>query len=546
VAKEHLHVCNILVCNKLQNYKQMKISQVNEMREMDKRAINEYGIPEEILMENAGQATYFTILKEFGIKNKNFITFCGSGHNSGDGLVVSRKIFSSGGNVTVFILGDSTKYDGAAKQNFDIARKLQIEIINLNDSSLVVDKLKKADAVVDAVFGTGLDREITGIYKEVIDLINKSGKIVFSVDIPSGINGDTGEVMGIAVKADYTTTFGLPKIGSLLFPGYNYVGKLYVSHISFPPVMQNSEKLKMAVNVLETIPLRDRDTHKGNFGKALFIAGSSNYSGAPYFSAMSFLKAGGGLSYLATTPAVASVVGDKGSEIVFVPQKSTMSGSISLENEKQLLAFSERVDLVAIGPGLSLNDETQELVRKLCATIKKPLLIDGDGITAVSEDLNCIKNRQFPTILTPHLGEMSRITHLDINQIANNKIKVLQETSNKLNATIVLKGAHSQIGYPDKKVFVNLSGNPGMATAGSGDVLTGTIAAMFGLGFSVDKAVRMGVFMHGFAGDLAVKDKGKDGLVASDILNYLPVALKDYRENYDAIIEDYYHSIYVV
>jgi len=214
--------------------------------------------------------------------------------------------------------------------------------------------------------------------------------------------------------------------------------------------------------------------------------------------------------------------------------------------EKQLLKFSESTDMIVIGPGLSLNDETQTLVRRLCTAINKPLLIDGDGITAISENLNCIKKRQAPTILTPHIGEMAKITNYNIKQIANDKINILQETSHKLNATIVLKGAHSLIGYPDNNVFVNLSGNNGMATAGSGDVLTGTITAMFGLGLSIDDAVRIGVFMHGYAGDLAAKDKGEDGLVASDILNYLPAALKSYRENYSSIIEDYYHSIYVV
>ena len=523
----------------------MKISHVKEMREMDKQAINEYGIPEEILMENAGQAAYFTVLKEFGIKNKNFVTFCGAGHNAGDGLVVSRKIFSVGGKVTIFILGDSTKYDGAAKQNFEIAKKLQIEIIYLQDALSAVEKLKHTDAVIDAIFGTGLNRKVTGIYKEIIELINESHKTVFSIDIPSGINGDTGIVMGAAVKANFTITFGLPKIGSLLFPGYKHVGKLYVSNISFPPVMQESKQLKIATVDIKPIPLRNLDSHKGSFGKVLFIAGSSDYSGAPYFSAMSFLKAGGGLSYLATPSEIASVVGNKGSEIVFVPQKSTSSGSISLENEKQLLEFSETVNMVVIGPGLSLNDETQILVRKMCFAIKKPLLIDGDGITAISKDLNCIKNRHAPIILTPHLGEMARITNLNIEQITNDKINILQETAAELNAIIILKGAHSLIGYPDKRVFVNLSGNPGMTTVGS-DVLTGTIAAMFGLGFSINNAVQMGVFMHGYAGDLAAKDIGKDGLTAGDILNYLHVALKNYREKYDEIIKNHYQTIYLV
>jgi hydroxyethylthiazole kinase-like uncharacterized protein yjeF len=524
----------------------MKISSVNEMRNLDRRAIEEYGITQEILMENAGQAAYFTILKEFGVKNKNFVIFCGVGNNGGDGLVVARKIYSNGGKVTVLILGDSSKFKGAAKQNFDIANKLQIKIENLQDISSVREKVNNCDAIIDAIFGTGLDRKVNGKYKDVIDLINVSQKTVFSIDIPSGIHGDTGKIMGTAVKANYTTTFGLPKTGNLLYPGFELGGKLYVTHISFPPVLQDSDELKIATNDPESLPERSKDSHKGNYGKVLFIAGSSNYLGAPYFAALSFLKAGGGLSFLATPGTVSAFIGNKGSEIIFVPQKNTTSGSISLENKQQLLQFSENIDMVVIGPGLSLNEETQILVRELSAEIRKPLLIDGDGITAVANDWECIKKREAPTILTPHLGEMARITKQKIEDIFKNKIDVLQSTTQELNATIVLKGAHSLIGYPDKRVFINLSGNPGMASAGSGDVLTGAIAAMLGLGFPVNDAVRMGVFIHGFAGDLAAKDKGEDGLIAGDIMDKLPASMKAYREEFNSTIEDYYHSIYII
>ena len=517
----------------------MKISHVNEMRDMDRRAIEEYGIAQEILMENAGLAAYYTILKEFGIKNKTFVTFCGVGHNGGDGLVVTRKIYSNGGKVTVFIMGDRSKFQGAAKQNFDIVNKLQINVIDLHDVSIALETINRADAIIDAIFGTGLDREVKGKYEDVVHMINASQKTVFSIDIPSGIHGDTGQIMGTAVKAHYTTTFGLPKIGNLLYPGFEMGGKLYVTHISFPPVMQDSNHLKIATNDPAPLPARSRDTHKGDYGKVLFIAGSSNYLGAPYFAAQSFLKSGGGLSFLATPGNVASFIGSKGSEIVLKPLKSTTSGSISLDNKQELLQFSENVDMVVIGPGLSLNNETMTLVRELSAEIRKPLLIDGDGITAVAGDWECIKRREAPTILTPHMGEMARIAKQDIEDISNNRIGVLQSKAQELNATIVLKGAHSLIGYLDKSVFINLSGNPGMATAGSGDVLAGTIAAMFGIGFSMNDAVRMGVFLHGFAGDLAAKDKGEDGIIASDIMNQLPASVKAYREEYSSITEDY-------
>ncbi|PIP49196.1 MAG: bifunctional ADP-dependent NAD(P)H-hydrate dehydratase/NAD(P)H-hydrate epimerase [Chloroflexi bacterium CG23_combo_of_CG06-09_8_20_14_all_45_10] len=524
----------------------MKVSTVAQMGNLDMSATEEFGISQDLLMENAGQAVYFVILKEFGVKNKKFAVFCGTGNNGGDGLVVARKIHSNGGEAKVFLLDDEAKFKGAAEKNFEIASKMPIEISKVSSIESVKIAVLNSDAIVDAIFGTGLIREVSGIYKDVIQLINESKKTVFSVDIPSGINGDTAEVMGIAVKANYTITFGLPKIGNMLYPGYDHCGKLYVSHISFPPSLYNADSIRVEINNPIELPKRSKDAHKGDFGEVLFIAGASSYLGAPYFSALSFLKAGGGYSRLATPVSISSFLANKGSEIVFVPQKETLSGSIALENKDNLLELSERVDMVVMGPGLSLNGETQELVRQLAQEIKKPLLIDGDGITAISKDIEIIKNRKTETILTPHMGEMSRMTKMEISELNKNKIGVSQRTAKELNAMIVLKGAHSLIGYPDGEIFINTSGNPGMATAGSGDVLTGTIAAMFGLGLSLREAVRIGVFMHGFSGDLAAKDKGEDGITAQDILDYLPTTLKRYREDFDEISENLYESIFIV
>jgi len=524
----------------------MKVSTVAQMRNLDRSATEEFGITQELLMENAGQAVYFVILKEFGIKNKKFAVFCGTGNNGGDGFVVARKIHSNGGEVKVFLLDDETKFKGAAKRNFEIASKMPIEISKVSSIEAIKSAALHSDAIVDAIFGTGLVREVSGVYKDVIQLINECQKTVFSVDIPSGINGDTGEVMSTAVKADYTVTFGLPKIGNVLYPGYEHCGKLYVSHISFPPSLYNADWMKVGVNSPVELPKRSKDAHKGDFGEVLFIAGASSYLGAPYFSALSFLKAGGGYSRLATPLSISSFLANKGSEIVFVPQKETSSGSIALENKDELLKLSERMDMVVMGPGISLNEETQELVRQLAQEIEKPLLIDGDGITAIAKDIGIIKKRKSETILTPHMGEMARITKMEISKLHKNKIEVLQRTAKELNAIIVLKGAHSLIGYPDEAVFINMSGNPGMATAGSGDVLTGTIAAMLGLGLPLRDAVRMGVFIHGFSGDLAAADKGEDGITAQDILDYLPAAMKKYREDFNEISENLYESIFVV
>ncbi len=518
----------------------MKVSWVSEMRELDRTASEKFGIKEELLMENAGLAACAVISKEFGIKGKKFIVFCGLGNNGGDGFVIARKIHSDGGNVKVFILGDKSKFRGVAKMNLDIVSLMPVEIRQIGSADSIRNDISHCDAVVDAIFGTGLTRDVGGVYRDVIEQINKSGKTVFSADIPSGVSGDTGKIMGIAVRADYTVTFGLPKIGNMLYPGYGQGGKLYTTHISFPRPIFTKDDLKIEINHPMTLPPRDHNGHKGDFGDVLFIAGASSYFGAPYFAALSFMKAGGGYSRLAAPASVTPFIANKGSEVVFVPQKETKTGSISLENKGALLALSEKVDMVVLGPGLSLAEETQQLARELAGDIDKPILIDGDGITAICKDLGIIKKRKAETILTPHLGEMSRITNMGVHEIDENKINILQRTARELNATIVLKGAHSLIGYPDERVSINLTGNSGMATAGSGDVLAGTTAAMFGLGLSVQDAVGKGVFIHGLSGDLAANETGEDGITAQDILDYLPHAVKMDREGLNETLREQY------
>jgi NAD(P)H-hydrate epimerase len=511
----------------------VKISSVREMRAMDRYAIEVLRIPEEILMENAGLASSFVLSRNIGLGKKKFVVLCGMGNNGGDGLVVARNILSNGGIPRVFIIGDPHRYKGAAKTNFEILSKLPVEIQKIKSVKAFQRDIHHCQGIVDAVFGTGLDRKVDGLYREVIELINNSGKNVLSLDIPSGVNGDTGEVMGTAVKAGFTVTFGLPKRGNMLYPGYELCGKLYVTHISFPPSLYDSHTIKVQINDFIKLPPRNPNAHKGSVGDVLFIAGASTYFGAPYFSALSFLKAGGGYSRLAAPKSTAAILAKKGAEIVFLPQKETREGSLSLENKKQLLGLSEKVDMVVIGPGVSLHAKTQQLVKELVEKIEKPILLDGDGITAVAQDMAVVKKRKWPTILTPHLGEMSRIVKRNVSDIDRCKIETLQNTAKNLGAFVVLKGAHSLIGTPDERVFINLSGNSGMATAGSGDVLTGTIAAMFGLGLPLEEAVRKGAFIHGLAGDLAASAKGEDGVTAQDILDYLPLAMKTDRKGFD-------------
>lgn len=504
----------------------MYVSSVAEMRAMDRTAIDTYGMAEALLMENAGHAAYGVLAQMCDIGNATCLMFCGVGNNGGDGFVVARKIHSAGGGVKVYVLGDLNAFKGAAKTHLEMLCRLPIDVQSLSSMAAMQADLDRCDVIVDALFGTGLSRPVEGQYREVIACINTGGKPVLSLDIPSGVHGDTGQIMGTAVQADCTITFGLPKVGNLLYPGYTLGGKLYLSHISFPPALYHSDTLKIAINQPIPLPTRDVSGHKGDFGDVLFIAGAASYYGAPYLSAFSFMKAGGGYARLATPAAMVPFLAAKASEIVYMPQTVTPAGSMALANKASLLDQARKEDMMVLGPGLSLEAESQQLARELVRDVPTPLLLDGDGLTALCQDKQMIHQRQAPTILTPHMGEMARLTGLSVQDIQANRVDVLQQTAEALGAYIVLKGAHSLIGYPDARVFINMSGNSGMATAGAGDVLTGTIAAMFGLGLPIPEAVRMGVFIHGLAGDLVAAEQGEDGLTAQDILMALPQAVQ--------------------
>jgi NAD(P)H-hydrate epimerase len=524
----------------------MKVATVEEMRELDRRAITQYGIPDHVLMENAGEAVYYVILREFGVRDISFAVICGLGNNGGDGFVVARKIHSTGGRVRVLVLGDLQQYGDTAKTHFDMLAKSSAPISTQPPVEEVEEAIEECDAVVDAMFGTGITRDVEGRYREIIERINISGKTVFSIDIPSGVDGNNGMVRGVAVRADVTVTFGLPKRGNLLYPGAENGGRLFLTHISFPPQLQDDDRIMAAVNEPPPLPPRPEYGHKGSYGDTLFIAGAAGYIGAPAFSALSMLKAGGGYSRLAAprsiTPSIATLAG----EVVFAPQDETASGSLALSAAGELQELSRAVDFAVIGPGLSLEEETQELVRRLTLKIEKPLLIDGDGLTAIASEIDIVRRRAGATVLTPHVGEMSRISGAPIEEILDDPFAVVQSAARDLGAVVVLKGAHSLIGLPDGRVYINTSGNSGMASAGSGDVLTGTIAAMHGLGLPVEGAVRSGVFLHGMAGDIAAQDKGADGITARDILESLPAATRTYREEYAEVSSDYYGVLEVI
>ncbi|MEO1132068.1 MAG: NAD(P)H-hydrate dehydratase [Cyanobacteria bacterium J06639_1] len=518
----------------------MKISRVAEMQQMDRTAIDRLGIPEVVLMENAGHAVVNVLQSEFGIADREFVILCGTGNNGGDGLVVARKILSAGGRAKVWILGDRDHYKAAAKTNLDIALNLHIPIQTLEAIPDLARDLSHCDVAIDALFGTGLTRDVEGLYREAIATLNASPNPVVSLDIPSGINGDTGHIMGVSVCADMTISFGLPKIGNVLYPGCARGGKLFTTHISFPPSLYDADELAIAFNDPVSLPERDPRGHKGTFGHYLCVAGAASYYGAPYFAAMAYLKAGGGYSRLAVPRSMVPFIANKGSELVLLPQTETERGSMALKNYPDLLEVASRMTVVAIGPGLSLDEEVQTLVRDLTRKIPCPVIIDGDGLSAIASHLSVLQERPTPAILTPHLAEMARLTGLAIADIEADPIPLVQRYAREWKAIVVLKGARSLIASPDGRVFVNTSGNSGMATAGSGDVLTGAIAAMVGLGLSAIDAARAGVFVHGLSGDLAAAELGEDGLTAQTILDYLPIATHTCRLGLNAAQQSRY------
>ena len=521
-----------------------KVCSVEEMRWIDEEA-SKRGVDHLLLMEDAGTAIFNLIHRVYGVYGKRFVVVAGTGNNGGDALVAARRLYAYGGQVEVYVVGDPERYRDPARRNYEIALKMGILIRVVKDAEdlhLLEESLQRCDVVVVGLIGIGLKGEVIGLARSVIEAINRSGKPVVSVDIASGIDGNNGLVRGVAVKSTYTVTFGLPKIGNILYPGYHYCGRLYVSRLSYPPDLLGSDRIQIELNAPVKLPERIRWGHKGTFGKLLVVAGARYYYGAPYYSSYSFLKAGGGYSRLATPKSVVPVIAARCSEVVYHPMEETEEGTLSLKSYEKILEIIREhgVDIVILGPGVSLHEETQELIRRLTEAIDKPVIVDGDGLTAISRDLDVVKRRKAPTILTPHPAEFSRLTGLRVEDIREDPVGCVRRTAKELNSYIVLKGAHSLIAYPDGRVYINMTGNPGMAKAGMGDVLNGTIAAMYGVGLrDPGEATRMGVLVHGLAGDLVADEIGEDGVTPEAVMDKLPEAVKILREKPEYIVERY-------
>jgi NAD(P)H-hydrate epimerase len=522
----------------------MKVCSSDEARRIDVEASEKFGIDPLLLMEDAGSAVYEVVKKHFGTVEKRVAVIAGTGNNGGDAMVAARRLHAAGYEVRVVVVGDPARMTELAKRQLELLEKAGVPVAHARlegELDVLREVLGWCAVAVVGLIGLGLKGEVRGVYRAAIELVNGCGKPVVSVDIPSGVDPDNGLVRGVAVKSAATVTFGAPKVGNVLYPGFHYCGKLYVSKLSYPP--QLFEGVSVELNAPAPPPERVRWGHKGMFGKFLAVAGARYYYGAPYYASYSFLKAGGGYSRLAAPKSVVPFVAAKCSEVVYVPLEETGEGTIALSNLDRLLELVAEygIDIAAVGPGTSLNEETQQLVRELVARLEVPIIVDGDGITAIARDPDAVKKRRAPTIITPHLVEFSRLTGLKPVEVQEDPVGSLRRACRELNAYIALKGAHTLVGYPDSRVYVNMTGNPGMAKAGSGDVLTGTIAAMYGIGYrDPGLAARMGVLVHGLAGDLAAEELGEDGVTPDDILARLPAAVRILREEPQCILEKYF------
>ncbi|NTV48392.1 MAG: NAD(P)H-hydrate dehydratase [Geobacteraceae bacterium] len=510
----------------------MRVVTAHTMQEIDRQTINDYNIAGLQLMESAGSRCVDVIISRFGLIGCAVIV-AGKGNNGGDGYVIARLLSQKGWSVKVIVLADRDQVRGDAAVNLE---KLPGSVVSFCTregqlSSLHMEEIFQADVIVDALLGTGLCINVSGVYLEAVDLINASGRPVVSVDIPSGVHGTTGQVLGDAVRADITVTFAFAKLGHVLYPGAEYIGRLVVADIGIPQKLMEDATCYNFLNAEAVRPLlhrRDRQAHKGRFGHCLIIAGSTGKTGAAALSANSAVRAGSGLVTLAAAENIHSILEIKTTEVMTFPLPDSGSGHLASSAFNAIEQLLVGKNAVAIGPGLGTRSGTYELVQNLVETVTLPMVIDADGLNALAEDITVLNRKKTKQIiLTPHPGEMSRLLGTPIPDVEAIRISVAQEFASKYGVFMVLKGARTVIASPDGSVAINGSGNPGMASGGMGDVLTGIVVSLLGQGYTAWDACCLGVFLHGLAADMVAEEKGEIGINASDVIEVLPYAYNE-------------------
>lgn len=508
----------------------MRILDVESMHEVDRAAIEDFGIPSLVLMENAAIGLADAIAESYP-EVASAAIFCGPGNNGGDGLALARHLTIRGYHVEVSLLTSGRAPRGDALVQLNICQGQGVPISEYgpeDDLHHAIESARGLDLVVDALFGIGLTRPLSGHFAEIVEALNGIPVPRLAVDLPSGLNGSRARIPGTHIEADLTVTFGAPKVAHIFPPAAEAVGDLVVADLGIPTELidraAGSLHLLVGEELRGQLIPRPSASHKGDFGHVVILAGSTGKAGAAILAARSAVRSGAGLvTVTAPEPIVQSV--DLGSvESMTLPLPATEVGALAREATELVLAFTAGKDVIAVGPGLGTDAAAVEVIRSVVLASEIPLVLDADGLNAFAGSIEELGKRRAETVLTPHPGELSRLLSTTSAQVQSERVEAVRNAAARSGAVVVLKGHQSLIGAPDGEVHVNPTGNPGMATGGTGDVLTGLIASLVGQGHAAFTAARLGVYLHGVAGDLAAAAKGQAALAAGDLLEYLPEA----------------------
>jgi NAD(P)H-hydrate epimerase len=506
----------------------------SQMRKYDSIAINDLKMAGAVLMENAGRMAANAAKEMLGPKGAA-VVIAGAGNNGGDGFVVARYLLNYGCNVTLCLSCKEPQIKGDALYNFNILKTMKPRIIDISSSNTLgslENTLKNRDLIVDALLGTGVNKPVTGHFADIIEMINSSSVPVLAIDIPSGLDADTGRPYGTCIKATRTVTFGHYKRGMLLYPGASLCGTTEVVSIGVPGEVSKLAGVDGAVTnrelALSLMPASEITAHKGTMGHLLVLAGSAGKSGAAVMASQSAMKVGTGLVTIATSANAQPIIESKCLEVMVEPIIEKTDAPITEKTISRLKNLLHGKKAVAIGPGLGTSPGISNLVMRLLQMIDIPAVVDADGINIMAKDPTGSGKITAPLVLTPHPGEMARLVDKSIEEVQANRIELTAWAAKWHNRVIVLKGAHSVIADPDGSLFINPTGNPGMATGGTGDVLTGIIGGYLARGLKPFHAAILGTYIHGLSGDEAAKTNGYAALVASDIINILPQVQKQF------------------
>lgn len=474
----------------------------SEAKAIDTHAIDIVGMPGLVLMEKAAMSVA-AIFSAKESKDTRILAVCGTGNNGGDGIAVARILHEMGYKTAVTVLGETEKMTKETAKQLEIAIGCQVPVLpvsSINDQTF--------DVIFDGVFGIGLTRDVEGIYEKVIDDMNTSGAKIYALDIPSGINGTTGAVMNRAVQADITVTFGVNKLGLVLYPGCEYAGEVFVADIGFSKSSVQSVKSSTYhyewTDLQTQLPPRPAKSHKGSFGKVLVVAGSEMMSGACYLAAKAAYSVGAGLVRVVSTENNREILLSSLPEILFSTRDELAEGV-------------DWADVVVIGPGIGLTEEAEDMVRYVLENAPVPTVIDGDGIRILSKVTDCVTDN---FVLTPHVKEMSYLTGMSITELQRDILGTTVDTAQQWGCIVVQKDARTVVS-DGTEGYINLCGNSGMATGGSGDVLAGVVGGLLGQGLEPFAAAKLGVYLHGLAGDEMLGERGTYGMMASDLITGL-------------------------